>query len=257
MPTHFTEAQARDVAVKIGIDWTSAPFDVEQFRAGMDVELEHGKRDPETNVTDDDPLVTGKIALAHLRELPDYYTRLAAMESEDETVVLYKTKYGSTRQYAEWIGEALKTDVLPLENASDDVLRRCKTVIIGGSVRMGMITCADFLKRRWNILHSKHIVLFSVSATDPADPEIRTYYAKSVPDHMRAAIRYFPLPGRVGTLDWTDRLLMTFPRHMLRRQLRLDPANEELRKKYEEMTKPFDHTARTAIDPLLQYCASI
>jgi Protein of unknown function (DUF5661) len=57
-----------------------ASFDVEQFRAGLDVELEHGSHDPATNVTDDDPTVTGKIALAHLNEFPDYYTRLEAME---------------------------------------------------------------------------------------------------------------------------------------------------------------------------------
>jgi Protein of unknown function (DUF5661) len=69
---------------KIGIDWSSAPFDVEQFRMGMDVELEHGLHDPATNVTDDDPLVTGKIALAHLNEFADYYTRLAKMEADAE-----------------------------------------------------------------------------------------------------------------------------------------------------------------------------
>ena len=67
---------------QIGIDWSSSPFDVEQFRRGMDVELEHGIHDLLTNVTGDDPLVTGKIALAHLREFPDYYTRLAQMEEQ-------------------------------------------------------------------------------------------------------------------------------------------------------------------------------
>jgi len=51
---------------------------------GLEVELEHGTRDPETNVTGDDPILTGKIALAHLREFPDYYTRLAVMEAEAE-----------------------------------------------------------------------------------------------------------------------------------------------------------------------------
>ena len=78
----FTAEEARRVGTEIGIDWDSAPFDVEQFRAGMDVELEHGRRDPRTDVTDDDPLVTGKIALAHLNEFPDYYTRLGRMEEE-------------------------------------------------------------------------------------------------------------------------------------------------------------------------------
>jgi hypothetical protein len=80
----FTAEQARSVGAQIGIDWETAPFDVEQFRMGMDVELEHGRFEEATNVTDDDPVFTGKIALAHLNEFPDYYTRLAKMEREAE-----------------------------------------------------------------------------------------------------------------------------------------------------------------------------
>jgi uncharacterized protein DUF5661 len=83
-PTSFTAEQARSVGEQIGIDWDTAPFDVEQFRMGMDVELEHGFSDVATNVTDDDPIFTGKIALAHLNEFPDYYTRLERMEREAE-----------------------------------------------------------------------------------------------------------------------------------------------------------------------------
>lgn len=80
--TNITEQQAREVGEAIGIDWSTAPFDVAQFRDGMEVELEHGTHDPATNVTGDDPLVTGKIALAHLNEFPDYYVRLERMEEE-------------------------------------------------------------------------------------------------------------------------------------------------------------------------------
>ena len=80
----FTADQAREVGERIGIDWATARFDVAQFRMGMDVELEHGARDPETNVTDDDIVVTAKIARAHLNEFPDYYSRLAVMEAEAE-----------------------------------------------------------------------------------------------------------------------------------------------------------------------------
>jgi uncharacterized protein DUF5661 len=75
---------ARKVGERIGIDWTTSRFDVEQFRAGMEVELEHGAHDPETDVTHDDPVITGKIAWAHLKEFPDYYTRLERMEAEAE-----------------------------------------------------------------------------------------------------------------------------------------------------------------------------
>lgn len=76
----FTTEEARQVGESLGIDWSK--FDVEQYRMGLDVELEHGLVDPHTNVTNDDPIMTGKIALAHLNEFPDYYTRLEEMEEE-------------------------------------------------------------------------------------------------------------------------------------------------------------------------------
>ena len=79
---HFTAAEAKQIGEALGIDWSE--FDVEQYRMGLDVELEHGKIDPQTNVTNDDPIMTGKIALAHLNEFPDYYTRLDKMEREAE-----------------------------------------------------------------------------------------------------------------------------------------------------------------------------
>lgn len=79
---HFTTKEAERIGKELGIDWSKSKFDVEQFRMGLDVELEHGKRDPVTNVTNDDPILTGKIALAHLNEFPDYYTRLYKMEKE-------------------------------------------------------------------------------------------------------------------------------------------------------------------------------
>ena len=79
---HFTLDEARRYGTEIGVDWAGAAFDVEQFRAGMNVELEHGLDDLRTNVTDDDPHVTAKIALAHLNEFADYYTRLERMEEE-------------------------------------------------------------------------------------------------------------------------------------------------------------------------------
>jgi hypothetical protein len=76
----FSADEAKQIGEQLGIDWTN--FDVEQFRMGLDVELEHGTVDPHTNVTNNDPLLTGKIALAHLNEFADYYTRLDKLEKE-------------------------------------------------------------------------------------------------------------------------------------------------------------------------------
>ncbi|MCK4647568.1 hypothetical protein KAT24_01405 [Candidatus Pacearchaeota archaeon] len=85
---NFTTEQAKEIGEKLGIKWDK--FDIEQFRRGMDVELEHGTIDSNTNVTNDDPLITGKIALAHLNEFADYYTRLDKMEEEGERALKEK-----------------------------------------------------------------------------------------------------------------------------------------------------------------------
>jgi len=82
MKKEFTIEEAKRIGEMINIDWTK--YDLEQFRMGLGVELEHGLRDSETNVTNDDEITTGKIALAHLKEIPDYYTRLADMEKSVE-----------------------------------------------------------------------------------------------------------------------------------------------------------------------------
>ena len=78
----FSTEEAKKVGETLGVDWSK--FNIEQFRMGMDVELEHGLRNPHTNVTNNDAIITGKIALAHLNEFPDYYTRLDKMEKEAE-----------------------------------------------------------------------------------------------------------------------------------------------------------------------------
>jgi hypothetical protein len=78
----ITTEEAKLIGEKLGVDWSK--FDVNQFKMGMEVELEHGTTNPLTNVTDDNFEVTGKIALAHLNEFSDYYTRLLKMEKEAE-----------------------------------------------------------------------------------------------------------------------------------------------------------------------------
>jgi hypothetical protein len=80
MKRQFSTEEARSIGMQLDIDWSQ--IDLEQFRRGLTVELEHGAMDPETNVTDDDLILTGKIAWAHLKEIRDYYTRLDQMEAD-------------------------------------------------------------------------------------------------------------------------------------------------------------------------------
>jgi Protein of unknown function (DUF5661) len=75
--------EAKQIGAMLGINW--AKIDLDQFQRGLEVEFEHGTHDPETNVTNDDAVLTGKIAWAHLKEFPDYYARLARLEAEADT----------------------------------------------------------------------------------------------------------------------------------------------------------------------------
>ena len=84
MQKTFTTQEAEKIASLLDIDWSSCGFDLAQFTAVMNVELEHGARDPQTDVTHDDALTTGKIARAHLKEFPNYYTLLDEMEKTAE-----------------------------------------------------------------------------------------------------------------------------------------------------------------------------
>ncbi len=80
----FTTEDAADALAVAGINISDERYDLEDVRAGMNVELEHGTRFPDLDVSGDDPVITAKIALAHLREFPDYYERLEVMEREAE-----------------------------------------------------------------------------------------------------------------------------------------------------------------------------
>lgn len=82
MSKKITADEAQAIGTELGIDWSK--IDLDEFRRGLEVEFEHGAHDPETNVTNDNPILTGKIAWAHPKELADYYTRLDRMEAEAE-----------------------------------------------------------------------------------------------------------------------------------------------------------------------------
>lgn len=74
----FNEIAAKKIGKTLKIDWKEVSID--EFTKGLNVELEHGSKDPQTNVTNNKGKLTGEIAWAHLKEVPDYYSKLAKME---------------------------------------------------------------------------------------------------------------------------------------------------------------------------------
>jgi menaquinone-dependent protoporphyrinogen IX oxidase len=170
-------------------------------------------------------------------------------------IILYKTKYGSTRRYAQWIAEITGGDLYDLSLFDPNRLAQYETVLIGSSAYFGKMRCSAFLMKNWEILKNKKIIVFGVTGISPNDPRQRDIAKRSFPKRFRSSITYYPLRGAFNYkgLKCLDKLLMSGPkiRFQLRWMLLRDKKAKELLKKFET---PMDWTSREATKAL---CSSI
>jgi len=159
-------------------------------------------------------------------------------------LIAYQSKYGSTKQYAQWIQQDLGGDIVNVEREDIPDLVKYDIIVMGGYVRAGNIVTAPFFKKNWKTIKGKEIVLFTTSGTPPHHPKIQTVYEKSLPEEIRKEILYFPLPGRMITrkLTWFDTLLVA-----------VGKALEEDETLKRNMGKDFDGVHREHLVPLLEY----
>jgi menaquinone-dependent protoporphyrinogen IX oxidase len=163
-------------------------------------------------------------------------------------LVAYQSKYGSTKQYAEWIQQEIKGDLVNIKNEDKPPLAKYDIIVMGGHIRAGDIVIAPFIKDHWGVLKGKKVVLFTTSGTPPRHSKIRIIYEKSFPEEIRKEIKYFPLPGRISSKDLTffDKLLMAIGK-MLER-------DNALKK---DMGKDFDGVKRENLLPIFEYINEI
>lgn len=170
-------------------------------------------------------------------------------------LVTYATRYGSTREYAQWIAADLAADIRPQGAVRSADLAAYDTIIVGGYLRMGRIIGADFFARHRDALAGKRLVLFSVAGAPERSPERAVWFEESVPEDLRESVQHFPLRGRAKGLNWWDRLLMSFPKMVLRAQYRRDPSDAN-RRALASMDE-FDAVSRDAIAPLVSAVRSL
>jgi menaquinone-dependent protoporphyrinogen IX oxidase len=163
-------------------------------------------------------------------------------------LIAYQSKYGSTKQYAEWIHNEMNGDLVNIENGDKPDLARYDIIIIGGSVRVGNIVIATFIVDNWSVLEGKKVILFTTSGTPPQHPKIRSIYEKSLPEEIRREIKYFPLHGRISRENLTlfDKFLIAIGKIM--------EQDETLKK---DMGKDFDGVQRENLLPLLKYLEDV
>lgn len=167
------------------------------------------------------------------------------------TLVVYTSKYGSTKQYAEWIAEELGCKAIPASSVTATDIAESDIVICGGYLHMGKIIGADFIANNWDALQPKTVLFFSVAGAAPHVPERTMWYENSLPSFIRVNVPHFPLLGRATELDLVDRVLVSIPRTMLqiRYWMHRDPKDLAAIEGF----KPFDGVDKEAVRPLIAH----
>jgi menaquinone-dependent protoporphyrinogen oxidase len=158
------------------------------------------------------------------------------------TVVIFSGKYGSTRQYAEWIAKDLSAPVKPFKQAGERDVAGTDTVILGSSVMMEGLTLKAWIQAHWPVLKTKRVILFSVSATHPTDEAgIKAILQRSLTPEMISHIGYFPLHGRVRFADYNFII-----RAIMKAIMKSDKAATK-----ENPTGEFDSVKRENVAPIV------
>lgn len=125
-------------------------------------------------------------------------------------IILYKTQYGSTEQYAQWLSEDTGLQALPLEEANIENTKGCDFIIIGSHIKIGHIKAADWIKTHWNWLKDKKLLLYSVSGSYADRKQQREILEMSLPEDILADFEYYPLPGKLdkSKLNFLDRIIV-------------------------------------------------
>ena len=177
-------------------------------------------------------------------------------------LVSYASRYGSTKQYAEWIAEALGCDCLPVKQVTRELLTQYDGLIHGGGLYAGGLSGISVITKNYDLLAAKTVVLFSCGLADPEDPEnvahIESGLEKVLTPEMREKIRQFHLRGGIdySRLGLTHKAMMA----MLRRVM-LKKGYDNLRSEDQMMLDTYggtvDFTNRESLAPLLNYVRSL
>ena len=126
-----------------------------------------------------------------------------------KSVIIYKGKYGATRQYAEWLGEALHLPLKTPEELQEADIKMHDFIIMGSSVYIGKLLIRNWVKKHEAVLKSKKLILFVVCGNgNPKEQE--KIIKQNIPHGLLDPSHIFFLPGRLiqSKLSWKDRFML-------------------------------------------------
>lgn len=171
-----------------------------------------------------------------------------------KAIVVYKSKYGYTKRYAEWTAEELGCDIK--ENASLGDILGYDVIICGGGCYAGSINGAKLITKNLSRLPGKKLILFAVGSSSGAEKDIVPFWEKNLNAEQRERIAHFYLRGGFdyGRLGNTDKLLM----NMLKAHLKkIKDPDEETRGLLAAYDTPVDFTDRERLGDLLEYVKTL
>lgn len=128
-----------------------------------------------------------------------------------KAIIIYKSKYGATKQYADWLSEETGFPVIASDKFDERRLREFDTIIIGTSVYIGKLLIGNWLKNNWYALKNKKLHLFVVAGTMPTEKEkLMAYVQSSVPKELFKELSLTFLHGKLvlNELSWFDRFMV-------------------------------------------------
>ncbi len=171
-----------------------------------------------------------------------------------DVLVVYRSKYGSTKRYAEWIAKGCDADLFDLSEFDPSRLAGYGTVLFGSSVRAGRIKHIGFVKKNWEVLKKKKFVIFTATGAPSDDPGQMKVFESSLPAEIRKKTKYFPLHGAFdfNKLTGGDRFMMAFPEMIIFLKWWFK-RDEKSKKDLEDLKKPQDWTSEKAIVPIVEF----
>ncbi|MDR6568244.1 flavodoxin domain-containing protein [Chitinophaga ginsengisegetis] len=127
-------------------------------------------------------------------------------------LIIYKGKYGATRQYSLWLGSMLGWPVIPAGSETAQQLADADCIILGSSIYIGKLQLRKWLEQHGDAIISKRLFLFLVSGTPSSDKgKLEGYLAANISESLRSRCVPFFLPGKLefNKLSWIDKLLLT------------------------------------------------
>jgi flavodoxin len=167
-----------------------------------------------------------------------------------DTLVIYNSKYGSTKEYATWIATAAKSDIVSLASVNWDDISKYKKIVFGTYLHIGTLVGITEILKKWSYLEKKKFILFSVSAAKPGNPTITEAYTKGVPASIRGKIKFFSLRGRMVKLDLMDSIAVSIPKTLL--GIKYFFSKDPLCLKMIEGFSPFNGIDKKSIGPIVK-----